>query len=185
MRMSSRRRTTGAAALSVLAAVLGLSLGGCKHATTETLASSITIVNSCGAEIDVYMDGALKSTVAVDGQGSIADVPTGSRLLEAKKKGTADLVYSQTLTITAGTNTTFTVSGQAVLRITNNFPDILKIYANATYTGDIGPGLTQSISRVKFGTYAMLAFKRADLTEVASTTIEVTQVQTYDWVINP
>ena len=183
--MSNRRRMIGAGALSVLTAVLGLSLTGCKHTTTETLASSITITNNCGAEIDVYMDGALKSTVAVDGQGSIADVTPASHLLEAKLKGTSDLVYSQTLTITAGTITTFTVNGQAVLRITNNFPDILKIYANAIYLGDIGPGLVQSISRVKFGTYAMLAFKRADLTEVASTSIGVTAVQTYDWVINP
>lgn len=185
MRMSNGRRIVGAAALSALTAVLGLSLTGCKHATTETLASSISIVNNCGAEIDVYMDGVLKSTVAVDGQASIADVTAGNHLLEAKKKGASDLVYSQTLTITAGTNTTFTVNGQAVLRITNNFPVVLKIYANLTYMGDIGPGLVQSIARVKFGTYEMLAIKRVEETQAASTTIEVTAVQTYDWVINP
>ncbi len=183
--MSNRGRITRAAVLAVLTAVLGLSLAGCKHTTTENLTSTITIVNNCGADVDVYMDGALKSTVADAADGTIANVTAGSRLLEAKLKGTSDLVYSQTMTITAGTAVTFTVNGQAVVRITNNFPEILKIYMNAIYTGDIGPGLTQSIDRVKFGTYNMLAWRRADDSEAATTTITVSAIQTYDWVINP
>lgn len=185
MRTSNRRWTLGAAVLSVLAAVLGLALTGCKHTTTPATTSTIAIVNNCGAEIDVYMDGTLKSTVAVDAQGVIANVTAASHLLEAKLKGTSDLVTSKTLTTTAGVDATFTVDGQAVLRITNNFPDVLNIYANLTYTGDIGPGLTQSIDKVKFGTYTMLAIKRGDGTQAATTTIAVTTVQTYDWVINP
>ena len=183
--MSNRRRTTGAAVLSVLAAVCGLALTGCKHSTTETLTSTISIVNNCGAEIDVYMDGTLKSTVAADAQGTIADVTAGSHLLEAKLGDTSTLVFSETKTITAGTSVTWTVNGQAVLRITNNFPVVLKIYANLTYTGDIGPGLTQTLDRVKFGTYEMLAIKRVEETQAAATTIAVTAVQTYEWVINP
>ncbi len=185
MRMSNIRRTTGAAVLLVLTAGLGLTLTGCKHSTTGTLTSTINIVNSCGAKIDVYMDGVLKSTIAADAQGTIADVTAASHLLEAKLSDTSTLVVSNTMTILANTTVTWTVNGQAVLQITNNFPVVLKIYANLTYTGDIGPGLTQTLDRVKFGTYEMLAIKRVEETQAATTTIAVTAVQTYEWVINP
>src|SRR5512135_790677 len=133
MRMSNRGRITRAAVLTVLTAVLGLSLAGCKHTTTENLTSTIAIVNDCGADIDVYMDGALKTTVAAATQGAITDVAAGSRLLEAKLKGTSDLVLSETKTITAGTTVSFTVTGQAVLRISFNDTATTKIYTNATY----------------------------------------------------
>jgi hypothetical protein len=173
-----------AAVAGALSGILLLSLMGCKSASSPTsVASSVLIANQCGATVDIFMDGTSKFTIADGASNSVENVSQGSYLFEAKKSDNGNLVYSTTLDVQAGASYSLSVSGAATVLITNRYGEILKIYANDVYLGDIGDQVSQTVSRVRFGSYKYSASRKSDGTVVATTSIDVTEVKEYGWVI--
>jgi uncharacterized spore protein YtfJ len=187
MLMTGLRKRRSLPALAIALVVLAAVSGSCKKNSTgpETLTASVTFSNSCGADMDVFMDGTLQFTVANGQSETITDVLAGSHSFEVRKSDTAGVLYSDTFTVTGGAAYSVTVQGAATISVTNQYGQLLRIFQNNVYIGDIGDGLTQTISRVKFNTYTMEAKLKNEDTVVASTTIVVTDVQDYPWAITP
>jgi hypothetical protein len=169
--------------MAALAGLLWLSAVSCKSTTSSDTAATITITNSCGATIVVYLDGTSRATIANGSSDTIESVTVGSHLLEVKTSGTGLLLRSETLTITASSSTSVTVLGAASLRVTNQYGEILRIYVDAAYLGDIGDQLTQTIPHLTFGSHVFTAYPKTEATEVATITINVTDVTEYTWTI--
>jgi hypothetical protein len=172
-----------------LVVLLGIALSvvpGCKDATTpDVTVGSILVYNYSGATVDIYMDGVFRTQIAANSYDSIDDIIPGSRDVEAFLEGTQTLVSEKTIEVEAGLQYTFYVYGGATILVTNQFGEILKIYMDDTYVGDIGNNISQSIYLVPFGTRVLVAKKRSDDTEVATISIDVQELIEYTWVIVP
>jgi hypothetical protein len=183
LRPKKPRRKVAAVA-GALSGILCLSLMGCKKASTTTsVATSVLIANQCGVTVAITMDGVSEFAIADGASDSVENVSQGSHLFEAKKSDTGDLVYSTTLDTLVGTSYTLTVPGPATVLITNRYGEILKIYVDDVYLGDIGDQVSQTVSRVRFGSYKYSASRKSDAKVVATTTVAVTEVKEYGWVI--
>jgi hypothetical protein len=181
------KRGCTSAALAVAAwGLLLLSSAGCKHSTTpESTLSDIVVTNSCGASINVYLDGTQKATIDIGAQATVSNVAAGSHLVEAKKGDNGAVVLSTTVQIEASTTTYVTVEGAATVRVTNQYGEILGIYDGDSYVGDIGNQITQDILKVTFGSHDYKAEKKTDGTVVSEVTIDVADVTIYTWIITP
>lgn len=169
--------------MAAVSGLLLLTFIGCKSPTSSDTTSSIVVTNSCGATIDVYLDGTLKVTIENGSDNTILNVAAGSHLLEAKKSDTGVLISSLTLTITASSSTSVTFEGPASLRITNLYGEILGIYMDDQWAGDIGDQITQTMHKVTFGTHVFTGKTKTDGTVVATVTIDVTEAIEYTWTI--
>ena len=174
----------GASLLVALAGVLTLLGTGCKsNESADAGLSSILVTNKCGLKIEVYLDGALSLTLDDLANGSISNVSIGTHLLEAKKAEGGMMILSASLTTEAGVMYNVTVEGLAKLQVTNQYGEILSIYVDEDYLGDIGDQITQTIHKVRFGSHKYEAKKKNSDTAVASITIDVTEGIEYVWVI--
>ena len=173
----------GAALIAVMSGLLLLAVAGCKSATTPDTTSTITITNGCGAKVDVFLDGTLKVTVENIVQGTISNIVAGSHLLEAKTSDTSVLVASVTLTIKASTTTSVSLYGPASVSITNLYGEILGIYVDDVWEGDIGDQITQTLHSITFGSHVLTAKTKTDGTVAATTTLNVTDAIEYAWTI--
>jgi hypothetical protein len=176
----------GASAFLALAVLLSLSTAGCKGSTTpESTVGQITVTNSCGATIDVFLDGTKKATID-DGSYYTADsVTPGTHELVAQKSDNGSALLSTSFTVAANTTYSLTVEGVARLTFTNHYGEILSIYVDGVYLGDIGDQLTQTVRRVRFGAHDLEAYKKSDSTVAATTSIDVEEAIEYTWVITP
>jgi len=174
-----------AAGMVTVLAILSLTSANCKSNSDpdDGLAANIHVTNTCGKTVDVFMDGAKQFSVETGLSSTISTVPAGSHLVEAKVTETETVVRSETLDIVLGYDYAFAVYGPSTIAVTNSYGEILKISMDETYVGDIGVALTQTIRRVKFGEHKMKAAKRSDGTDVASLTIDVSEVKDYVWII--
>jgi hypothetical protein len=178
-----KRGRSWAALMAALSGLLLLTFIGCKSPTSSDTTSSIVVNNSCGAKIDVYLDGTLKTTIENGSNATISSITAGSHQLEAKKSDTGVLIISLTLTIKASTSTTVTIRGPASLRITNLYGEILSIYMGDELVGDIGDQITQILPKVAFGAHVLSGKKKTDGTVAATVTIDVTDAIEYTWTI--
>lgn len=169
--------------MAVVSGLLLLAVIGCKSSTTPDTTSTITISNGCGAKVDVYLDGTLKVTIENIVQGTISNVIAGSHLLEAKTSDTGVLVASITLTILASTTTSVSLYGPASVSITNLYGEILGIYVDDIWAGDIGDQITQTLNHITFGSHVLTAKTKTDGTVAATTTLNVTDAIEYAWTI--
>jgi hypothetical protein len=175
---------SGAALLAAMAGLFWLSAVSCKSPTSSTTAT-ITVINSCGAAIILYLDGTMKATVENGSSDTLEGVSVGSHLIEAKKSDTGVLVSSKTLTVAAGAALSVTIQGPASLRVTNQYGELLSIYEDGNYLGDIGDQITQTILNITFASHVFTAETKTSTTVVATLTINVTDVATYTWTITP
>jgi hypothetical protein len=174
------------AAVAAASVILELVSAGCKDSTgPESTLSSILVTNVCGAAVITYLDGTQKATIENTAQASIDNVAAGSRLLEAKKADDGLLVLTTTITIQASTTTYVTVGGPASVVVTNQYGEVLSIYEDDKYVGDIGDQITQTILHIPFGTHVFQAKKRSDGTVAAELTIIVNDLSDHTWIITP
>jgi hypothetical protein len=169
--------------MALLSGLLLLAVIGCKSTTTTDTTSSINVTNSCGAKVDIYLDGLKKATIDIDLQATISGIVAGSHLLEAKTTDTGILVTSLTLTIKASATTSLSIDGPASVRITNLYGEILGIYVDDNWAGDIGDQITQTLHFITFGSHVFTAKKKTDATVAATVTITVTDAVEYTWTI--
>jgi len=174
-----------AAGIVSVLAILALTCATCKSNSNpdEGLAANILVTNSCGKTVDVFMDGTLQFKVDTGLTSTISTVPAGSHLVVAKVTETETVVHSETLEIALGYDYAFSVYGPSTITVTNSYSEILKITMDETYVGDIGIGLTQTIRRVKFGEHKLKAAKQSDGSDVATATIDVSEIKDYVWTI--
>jgi len=169
--------------MAVVSGLLLLNVIGCKSSTTTDTTSSIIVTNACGAKVDLYLDGTSKATIDIGAEATISGVVAGSHLLEAKTSDTGILVTSLTLTIKASTSASLSIDGPASVRITNLYGEILGIYADDNWAGDIGDQITQTLHFITFGAHVFTAKTKTDGTVAATFTITVTDVIEYTWTI--
>jgi hypothetical protein len=176
----------GASLLVALAAILSLWAAGCKGTTApESTVGQITVTNSCGAKVDIFLDGASIASIDDGSYYTIDSVTPGARLLEVKKSDNGAVLLATTITVAANAVYSLTVEGNARLTVTNHYGEILSIYVDDGYLGDIGDGLTQTVNKVRFGVHNYEARKKSDGTVAATTTIDVEDTIEYTWVITP
>jgi hypothetical protein len=174
------------AGMVVLLSIALAVIPSCKEPTTPVAnIGSVLVYNYCGATVDAYLDGVLRATIETDDYDTIVEIPPGSHTVRAYLEGTQDLVAEGTYEVEAAVQYTLYVYGIATISVTNQFGEILKIYMDDTYVGDIGNDITQTIYGVPFGTRAMVAKKRSDDTEAATASIDVITIADYPWIIPP
>ena len=185
MRTKKKEIIWRALRISVCLGLLLLAGSGCKNSTTPDGNDKprITVRNNCGIAVDIYMDGTYKFFLEHKEYYYIEDVPVGTHLLVAKRKGTDKVLKSETAEIAAASNYTWTLNSTASVAITNNYGETLSIYGDGTYQTDVDDQVTAQIGKVDYGGHLFEA-KRPNQTEVlASTTIEVLGDNVYTWTI--
>lgn len=185
---TTRRKRSGRVPTAFVAfLVIALSvIPACKEPTAPVAnIGSIVANNRCGATVDVYLDGVNRVKVEANESETIVEIIPGSHTVRAYLEGTQDLVAEGIYEVEAAVQYQFYIYGIATITVTNQFGEILKIYMDDTYVGDIGNNITQTIYRVPFGTRAMVAKRRSDDTEAATASIDVIAVADYPWVIVP
>jgi subtilisin family serine protease len=143
----------------------------------------ITVRNSCGIALDIYMDGTFQFYLENNEYYYIENVIPGTHLLEAKKKDTNILVKSQTAEIQENYGYTWTISSNAALKITNNYGETLDIYGDGTFQSALPDQTDLLLGSISYGEHTVEAKKQGGTTVVASTTIEVIEDITYEWII--
>ncbi len=171
--------------ISVCLGLLLLAGSGCKNSTTPDGNDKprITVRNNCGIAVDIYMDGTYKFFLEHKEYYYIEDVPVGTHLLVAKRKGTDKVLKSETAEIAAASNYTWTLNSTASVAITNNYGETLSIYGDGTYQTDLKNGEANSISNITYGEHLFEAKQQGTSTVVASTNIEITEDKGYTWTI--
>ncbi len=177
-----RPRVVGTAALL---GFFALSFMNCKSPESPDgdLTGRIIAANDCGATVDIYMDGVFKLFLDDKTKFDVASVNLGSYFLEAKLKDTETVVRAATIDVVASAEFYFIIEGPSTLSITNQYGEILKIYMDEEYLGDIGSDLTQTVRKFRFGTHELEAKRRSDGETVASASIEVNEIKEYTWTI--
>jgi hypothetical protein len=184
-----RREGSRRAAWFVLSLGIALALTavpGCKDATTPVAnIGSIVAYNYCGMTVDVYLDGVYRTKVADQDYETVVEIPPGSHKIQAFMEDTQNLIAEGTYEVEAAMQYAFYVYGVATITVTNQFGEILRIYMDDVYVGDIGNNITQTIYMVPFGTRALVAKRRSDDTEAATTSIDIVAIADYPWIILP
>ena len=182
MRKRARRRAAG---ILIPLAVFLFSSTNCKNSTDpdEVLEVDVYAINRTGGTIDVFMDGIFRLTLEDGTNDTIPSVSPGTHLFEARLSGTDMILYSATLELGEDVEYHLWIEGPATIEVTNQYGEILSIYMDFVYVGDIGHNVTQSIRRVKLGTRELEARKKTDGTVVDTFTAEVTAVESFSWTI--
>lgn len=170
-----------------VAALLGIFLFtfmSCKSPSgPDDLTADVTVNNGCGVAADVFMDGTFKVSVENGSNKVIGDVTKGVHLFEAKKAGTAMLVFSGTLDIDPSYNYVLVIEGPSTIVVNNKYGETLQITMDGTVLGDLEDESSKTISKVTLGVHSLKAAKKSDSTVVASTSIDVNEVKEYTWTI--
>ena len=131
------------------------------------------------------MDGTVQFTIENGNANTITGVTAGSHSFEVTKSDNGNVLYTDTFTVQGGATYSINVEGAATISVTNNYGQLLRIFKNDVYLGDIADGLTQAIAKVKFNTYTLEAKLKDEDTVVATTSFVVTEIQDYPWTITP
>ena len=186
MRLKKRQRKRTAGIASLLGILLSSFLSGsCKspNSSNERLTTQVTVYNTCGAAVDVSMDGNLQVSIAIDSIEIIRNVVKGSHLFEAKTTGTGIAVYSVTIDVVTNQLYSLVIEGPGKINVVNQYGETLKIYGDDTYLFDLDNAATKAITGVTFGTHAFKATKKSDGTTAASTSFSIVDAREYAWTI--
>jgi hypothetical protein len=171
-------------AIAICLGILAFTLTTCKNPTsTSNDEPYITVRNSCGIALDIYMDGVFQFYLENNEYYYIENVTPGSHLLEAKRKDTDILVRSYTAEIEGNNSYTWTIASGAALKITNHYGETLDIYGDGTLQSELTDQTDLLVGSLPYGDHLIEAKIQGGTTVVASTTIPVYEDITYTWVI--
>ncbi len=159
----------------------------CKNPTSpddEALQANIIASNECGVTADVYMDGNLQFSVEYQYYNTIENVSLGTHELEAKKQGTETLVAAVSAEVSNLTNYVWNILSSINLIVSNEYGEILSIYAAGNYLDDLSSPGTMTIQNVPYGEHLLEAVRPSDETKVASITINIDEKKEYYWTIS-
>lgn len=169
--------------------LLALSLPSCKSSTssstdgtTTTTQASILVTNTYGQTLEIFMDGASQFTLTNGNGATIKDVSIATHTMEAKiADGT--VIDTTTIDVTSVSSYTYTID-RPDINITNSFGEPLKIYYDNVYQFTIADDENRWLIGVTLASHFLKATRASNDTEVASTTINVTQNKDYTWTIS-
>jgi hypothetical protein len=173
----------------ILMAMLVFSFISCKSpestttAATTTTVARIIVSNQSGFSLNIYMDGTFQFWMGNKGEAKITDVSLKEHKLEAYKEGTNTLYSSTTIDVVEKTDYTWTIDDPPDINVTNNYGQTLKIYMDDVYYFDLVDEENRWLIDVPFGERFLKATRASDNTEVASTTINVSENKDYSWTI--
>ncbi len=182
MNQSSAIKAVAVAALCVGLLFFCMS---CKTITgsDEGFEARIIVHNNCGATLDILMDDSFQFSIVTGSSANIENLTEEQHKLEAFLTGTGVLVLTESFDATVEGDYEWTIDGQATIVITNEAREILYIYEAGEYLGVIEDDGSVTISEVPFGTFNLEAKTIDDGTVVAATSIEVTEIKEYSWVV--
>jgi len=178
------QRINRSAGIIFFIGILLFGLMSCKspNGIDSNFKATITVINLCGATVEIRMDDNLLFTVANGFEQVIDNIVEGSHLLEAFKAGTSMLVATEAIDISTSDDYWWDIFGPSRIIITNNYGETVRIRVNGSYLGDLDDTFSEGITKVTFGEHKLDAIKSND--EVAaSITIDVTEVKDYFWSI--
>lgn len=164
--------------------ILLFGLMNCKspNGVNSNFKATITVINYCGATVEIHIDDNLIFTVANGFDQVIDNLVEGSHLLEAFKAGTNMLVATEAIDLSTSDDYWWEIFGPSRIIVMNNYGETLRIFVNGSYLGDLDDTFSEGITKVTFGEHILDAIKSND--EVAaSITIDVTEVRDYFWSI--
>jgi len=149
----------------------------------EDTAPYITVQNSCGIALDIYMDGTFQFFLNNNEYDLIQDITPGTHLLEAKKKDADIMVRSYTAEVAPETSYTWTINSNAQMKITNNYGETLDIYGDGAFYSELTDQTELVFPTIPYGEHLLEAKKQGGTTVVASTTVDVIEDIIYTWII--
>jgi hypothetical protein len=178
------RRIHSIAILAVLGILL-LSSWDCKSPESSEVRTDadITIINTSGTPVDIYLDGVYRLSVDNDAFDVIEKIALGTYQLEAWVKDSTVVILSVALELDQGGEYEWTIQGPATLTVTNSYGETLVILASGEYLSEVADTASITIGKVPFGTFLLEAVKQSDATLAASVTIVIDEVKEYFWEI--
>jgi hypothetical protein len=166
---------------------MGLILSGinCKSilGSDDEFEARVLIYNNCGATLDIYLDSDYRFTLAAGNTETISDLTEEVHKLDAFLTGTQTLVLTESFDATKQGDYEWTIDGQATIAVRNEFGETVLIYENAEYLGYLEDNDTATIPDVPFGSFYFEITTLENSNVIASTSIEVTEIKEYSWVI--
>lgn len=163
-----------------LICVIFLGMGGCKKVIVPN--AIITVSNECGLAIDFTLNGEFQFSVEYEQTGTIENLPDGTHLLEARRKGTGEFVAQKSLDVRVNRIYTWSVLSSADVNIINNYGETLGIYGDDLYLGVVADLTNSKLEHVPYGDHKFEA-RTNEETVVATTTISILADNTYEWTI--
>jgi hypothetical protein len=171
------------AAAAALAAALGLASAACKTPNDPNLlVSDVLAVNSCGAAVDVFMDGTKQFSLDDGYHLTIQGVSRGSHQFTAKKKGTEMLVASATIAISGVMLYEFDIVGPSAIVVANRAGENVRISLDGADRVELSDGTDATLSAITFGVHDLVAKSGAGAV-LDSISINVQEVRQYDWTV--
>jgi hypothetical protein len=150
---------------------------------TTTTVARILVSNTYGQTLDIYMDGTFQFAVTHRNGGTITNVSIATHTMEAKLTGTATVIDTTTIDVTALTDYSYTID-RPDINVTNGWGESLKIYMDNVYQFTLVDQENRYIIQVSLQSHFLKATRASDDKEIASTTINVTQNKKYSWTIS-
>jgi len=150
----------------------------------EQESASIIVYNDYGESLDIYMDGNFEFLLGHENEATISDVSHEEHTLEAKIAETNEVVSSTTIDVVSNIDYTWSIDDPPDINVINNYGQTLKISMDGIYQFDLVDEENRWIIDVPFGERFLRAIKASDGSEVASTTINITENKDYSWAIN-
>jgi hypothetical protein len=158
-------------------------LMSCKSSTSpEDQVAHIRVSNTCGATVDIHVDGVFKKSLDNDSETTFQVVDEGVYILEAYKTGTEISAAYGEVRVYFGGRYSWYVEGPAVIIVTNKYGETLKIHIDGTYLGDLDDTYSEQIDKVTFGVHTVEG-KKLNGDVAASITFDVEDAADYFWEI--
>ena len=133
--------------------------------------------------LDVYMDGEFQFSITYKNYKEIDNVSLETHLLEAKIEGTDTVFISESIEVEEETDYTWYMEDPADIDVMNDFGETLRVYMDENYQFDLADEENRWIIDVAWGEHLLKAYRLSDGSQVASTTIKVTEDKDYTWTI--
>ena len=180
MKKTVLKRAISIGILSIICVIL-LGIGGCTKAIIPN--GIINVINECGLAIDFFLNSVFTLTLDNGETGSVEDLEDGIYEIEARRKGTGELVGGETIEVWFNKIYTWHVRSSATVNITNNYGEMLSLWVDDIFLGDLGDQNSAIFDPIPYGDHKLEA-KTSDGTVVATITISVLVDITYEWTIN-
>lgn len=178
------KRKLWAPGIIVLLGIFMCSMISCKSPeSADDIKAQIFVSNECGLEIDVYLDGIYQFSLEFLYYEAIKNVSGGVYEIVTKKKGTEEVLSTNTVDVNANGDYWVTILSAASIKIINEYGEILNIYTNGSLQGELDDEESQVFTNVPYGEHVLEASKTSDNTLVASVTINVVEEKEYTWTI--
>lgn len=172
-------------AVAAACAALLLVFAACKTPNDpDQLVTDVIAVNSCGAAVDVLLDGTKQFSLDDGYHQTILGVTRGQHQFQAKRKGTEVVVATATVTIYPYQLFQFDIVGPSAIKVANAYGETIRISLDGTHKVNLEKDASYSLAQITFGAHSLSAARDSDSAVIASTNIDVQEVKEYTWTVS-